>query len=184
MLRAAAVVVTQLEANLGAAAHAMRLAREAGTAVILNPAPMRPGFDLAPLAAAIDILIPNETEFCALAHLDENRLATLADTDLHAACRQLGIKTVIVTLGARGCFISRPDTCMSIAAMPGVEPVDTTGAGDAFVGAFAAALAEYGPGELTRAARFATAGAALSITRPGAALAMPRRAEIDVLLNR
>ena len=180
-LSTATVMVTQLEANLDAQAHAMRLARAAGVTVILNPAPMRPDFDPA-LLADVDILIPNETEFCALAGVDERQLLSLADADLHAACRRVEVGTVIVTLGERGCFVSRADGFAAIPAMTGIRAVDTTGAGDAFVGAFAAALAEFGGQEIERAARFANAGAALSVTRPGTAPAMPHRAEIDALL--
>ncbi len=193
VLRSATVVVTQLEANLEAEARAMQIAREAGATVILNPAPMRPDFDAA-LLAQVDILIPNETEFAALMNglpqtrgavgerFDERKLAALADEELHALCLLLGVATVIVTLGARGCFVSQQEGHALIPAMKGIVAVDTTGAGDAFVGAFAAALAEDGAAEIERAARFANAGAALSVTRAGTAPAMPRRAEIDALL--
>ena len=187
------VMVTQFEANLEAEVRAMRLAQEGGMIVILNPAPMRLDFDSA-LLTDVDIIIPNETEFCALANLlpqtrdgvsagfDERELESLADNDLHALCRVFGVETVIVTLGAHGCFISRPESHARLPAIMGINVVDTTGAGDAFVGAFAAALAEFGPQEIERAARFANAGAALSVTRPGTATTMPRRAEIDALL--
>ena len=194
-LRSAAVVVTQLEANLEAEAHALQIARQGGATVILNPAPMRPDFDAA-LLANVDILIPNETEFAALMRglpqtqaaagdgFDERKLEALADEDLHALCRLLGVKTVIVTLGARGCFVSRGGDHTLIPAMKGIVAIDTTGAGDAFVGAFAAALAEFGAGQIERATRFANAGAALSVTRAGTAPAMPRRGEIEALLVR
>ncbi len=194
-LRAATVVVTQLEANLAAEAHALGLARAGGATTILNPAPMRADFDPA-LLENVNILIPNETEFCALIHLlpqtrataalgfDEQKLATLSEDLLHKLCREFGLETVIVTLGARGCLVSRPDTYTLIPATPGIQAIDTTGAGDAFVGAFAAALAEFGPGEIERAARFANAGAGLSVTKPGTAPAMPMRAEIEALLSR
>ena len=187
------VMVSQLEANLGAQAHAMRRARAANTTVILNPAPMRPDFDAA-LLTDVHVLIPNETEFCTLVNLlpqtrlvvgtgfDEKALESLAADDLHALCRRIGIETVIVTLGARGCFLSCLDEHAMFPAVRGIKAVDTTGAGDAFVGAFAAALAQCGPEEVEWATRFANAGAALSVTRPGTAPAMPTRAEIDVLL--
>ena len=119
------ILVTQLEANLTAEAEAMRLAQEHRMTVILNPAPMRDDFDAA-LLANVDILIPNETEFCALANLlpqtrptvgtnfDERALENLSDAELHALCRWFGVETIIVTLGARGVFCfatgrSRPD---------------------------------------------------------------------------
>jgi ribokinase len=193
VIESAAVVVSQLEANLEAEAYAMRLARESGATVVLNPAPMRPDFDFT-LLADVNILIPNETEFVALINrlthprpsngedFTEQELELLPDTQLHALCRLLGVETIIVTLGERGCFISGPESSAMIPAMRGIRAVDTTGAGDAFVGAFAAALAEFGPGEIERAARFANAGAAVSVTRAGTAPAMPRRTEIDALL--
>ena len=194
-IRGAGMLVVQLEANLDAAAHAMRLARESGVTVLLNPAPMRADFDLA-LLARVDILIPNETEFAALvnrlppapvqiagAAFDEHRIAALSDDELHALCRRFEIGTVIVTLGRRGCFVSRSDGHTLLPAVPGVVAVDTTGAGDAFVGAFAAALAEFGPGGIEQAARFANAGAAISVTRPGAAPAMARREEIEAAMR-
>ncbi len=189
VLRDCAVVVAQLEANLAAQAHALRLARTGGAATVLNPAPMRPDFDAATLAD-VDILVPNETEFCTLsgllglAKLDEETLAALSPDDLHGLCRRFGVATVIVTLGARGCLVSQVEGHVFVPAITGMKVVDTTGAGDAFVGAFAAALAELGPGEVVRAARFANAGAALSVTRAGTAPAMGRRAEIDALLAR
>ncbi len=154
---------------------------------------MRPDFDPA-LLADVEILAPNETEFCTLVKLlpqtrnaageafDERKLESLADEDLHTLCRLLGVPTVIVTLGARGCFVSRQEGHALIPAMKGIVAMDTTGAGDAFVGAFAAALAELGSAEIEQAARFANAGAALSVTRAGTAPAMPRRGEIDALL--
>ena len=171
----------------------MRIAREAGATVILNPAPMRPDFDAAMLEN-VDILIPNETEFAALmnglphtqkaveAGFDERELEALANGELHSLCRLLGVRTVIVTLGARGCFVSRPEGHALIPAMNGIVAIDTTGAGDAFVGAFAAALAELGVDQVEQAARFANAGAALSVTKAGTAPAMPRRGEIEKLL--
>lgn len=190
-LRAAAVVVTQLEANLEAAAHALSLARATGARTLLNPAPMRPDFDPAMLTLT-DLLVPNETEFAALvghlglragaAPFTEADLAALAPEELHALSRRFGVPTLVVTLGSRGCFVSTPAGGELIPAVPGVVPVDTTGAGDAFVGALAAALAET-PHDLARAARFANAAAALSVTRPGTAQAMPRRGEIDVRLS-
>ena len=192
-LRAAAVVVTQLEANLAAELHALQLARAGGATTVLNPAPMRADFDPA-ILGHVSILIPNESEFCSLINLlpqtqataalgfDEKKLESLAEDVLHKLCRELGVPTVIVTLGSRGCLVSQSDTYALIPATPNVKAIDTTGAGDAFVGAFAAALAEFGPAEIERAARFANTGAGLSVTRPGTAPAMPTRAEIDALL--
>ena len=195
VVRSAAVLVTQLEANLGATAYAMQLARANGATVILNPAPMRSDFDAA-LLDDVNILIPNETEFTALVNLLPQTQSTLAGTpltgqalasmeeeDLHALCRRFRVQTMIVTLGGRGCFVSGAKGYHVVPAMRGIRAVDTTGAGDAFVGAFAAALAELGPDKIEDAARFANAAAGISVTRPGTAPAMPLRADINALLQ-
>jgi len=183
------VVMTQLECNPAATAHALRTARKAGVTTVLNPAPMRPDFDPALLRLA-DVLIPNETEFVALArmlpgaqaaHFDEQALHQLKPAALHALCRQTGVPVVIVTLGPRGCFISEGDRHVVLPAHRGVKVVDTTGAGDAFCGGFAAGLAR-GNGSVLEAARLGMAVAALSITKPGAADAMPTRKELREFL--
>lgn len=193
--RSASVMVTQLEADLAATAYAMKLGRASGATVILNPAPMRSDFDPA-LLADVSILIPNETEFAALVNLlpqtrsalaggsfSEHDLASISAEELHGICRAFGLETLIVTLGSRGCFISGREGHCLLPAVRGIRAIDTTGAGDAFVGAFATALAELGREKIPAAARFANAAAGISVTRPGTAPAMPRRADIDALLK-
>jgi ribokinase len=187
LVRAARVVVCQHETNLALNAHVFRLARRAGVLAVLNPAPMRPDFDAAILAHT-DVLIPNETEFCALVNrvssrvLTEAQLAKLSETELHTLCRTLGVATVIVTLGVRGCLVSREPGHDFIPAHTGIKVVDTTGAGDAFVGGFVAGLVEFG-GDQLRAARLANTVAALSVTKPGTAPSMPTRREIARFLR-
>lgn len=179
------VVVTQLESSLAAAAFALKTARAAGALAVLNPAPMRADFDPALLRHA-DILVPNETEFAALAGLlpaagrpgfTEAALAALDDADIHALARTFGPPVVIVTLGKRGCLVSQ-ESGYTVIAGHRVEAVDTTGAGDAFVGGLAAGLVRF-RGGLIAAARFGTVVAALSVTRRGTAPAMPKKREID-----
>jgi ribokinase len=187
LIRRAGVVVTQLESNLATTAHALRVARRAGVTTVLNPAPMRTDFDPA-LLRHVDVLIPNESEFVALvrrrrlAPLDAARLARLTPLDLHTLCRALRVPTVIVTLGERGCFVSEPHGFTVIAGHR-VKVVDTTGAGDAFVGGFAAGLVRFA-GDPLAAARFANVVAALSVTRPGTAPSMPRQPAIARFLRR
>ena len=185
LLARAKVVVTQLEANLATTAGALRIARQAGVTTLLNPAPMRADFDPR-LLAHVDILVPNETEFAALVRLlpalrlrkfREHDLLTLPPARFHALCRKFNVPTVIVTLGQRGCFISGRDGWRLIPAHTGMKVVDTTGAGDAFCGGLAAGLVRYA-GDMVAAARLGTVVAALSITKPGAANAMPTKAEI------
>lgn len=191
LLTQARVVVTQLESNQATTAHVLRIAREAGVTTILNPAPMRADFKPA-LLRHVDILIPNESEFVAMIRVrlglrgrafDEKALQAMSWETLHGLCRQVGVPTVIVTLGRRGCFISEPDGHFFIPAHRGLRVVDTTGAGDAFCGGFAAGLIRH-KGEIIAAARLGTAVAALSITKPGAAFAMPTRGELDRFLRK
>lgn len=185
LLAGAKVVVTQLESNQATTAHTLRLARQAGGTTVLNPAPMRNDFDPR-LLRHVDILIPNESEFVALVRklprirrpkFNEQALHTMPREALHALCRLIKVPTVIVTLGRRGCFISTQDGYESIPAHRGLKVVDTTGAGDAFCGGFAAGLVRS-KGRIADAARLGTAVAALSITKPGAAPAMPTRVEL------
>jgi len=186
----AKVVVTQLESSLAAAAAALKAARAAGAVAVLNPAPMRADFDPALLRHA-DVLIPNETEFTALVNLlpvtgikdfTEAQLAALGHDDIHALARSFGPSVVIVTLGKRGCLVSQESGYTFIPSLR-VRAVDTTGAGDAFVGGFAAGLVKL-KGDLLAAARFGTAVAALSVTKRGTAPAMPRAKEISAFLKK
>jgi ribokinase len=186
----AQVVVTQLESSLVAATTALKAAHAAGALAVLNPAPMRADFDPAILGHA-DILIPNETEFAALVNLlpvtgikdfTEQQLATLGHDDIHALARTFGPPVVIVTLGKRGCLVSQ-ETGYNFIPSHKVKAVDTTGAGDAFVGGFSAGLVKF-KGDLLAAARFGTAVAALSVTKRGTAPAMPRAKEIAAFLKK
>jgi len=176
LIRGARVVICQGEANARINRHAFRLARRFGATTILNPAPMGPGFDRAILPLT-DILIPNEPEFAALT----GRAPGRSPRAIHRLGRSLGVPTIIVTMGRSGCLLSTARGWTAIAGHR-VRAVDTTGAGDAFVGGFAAGLVRHG-GDLLAAARFGNAAAALSVTRPGTAPAMPRRREIDRLLR-
>jgi ribokinase len=188
LLAGARVVIAQLESHPPTVTHALRLARQAGALTVLNPAPMRRDFPPA-LLKHVDVLIPNETEFVALANqlgftaqpLTERALARLNPAKLHALCGRFGVPVVIVTLGQRGCLVSRRDGYLEVPAFR-VKAVDTTGAGDAFVGGFAAGLIEH-DGDLAAAVRFGSAVAALSVTKPGAAPSMPARAAINRLLR-
>ncbi len=174
-LRGARVVVAQHEASLSINRHAFRHARRLGAITVLNPAPMRADFDPA-ILRLVDVLIPNENEFVALARslghaLRPDALATLDAARLQTLCRALGVPVVVLTLGARGCFISLAEAGTHLPAHR-VKAVDTTGAGDAFVGAFAAGLVAFDR-DMLRAARFANAAAALAVTKFGTAAAMP-----------
>jgi ribokinase len=199
LVRDAKLVLCQHETNLALNAHVFRVARQAGVATVLNPAPMRSDFDPAILRIT-DILIPNESEFVALVNmllscaalrrkgrrkkLDVSVLSAMGPVELNRLCRALSVPTVIVTLGSRGCFVSLADgTHVSIPAHAGVKAVDTSGAGDAFVGGFAAGFVKF-RGDIVAAARHGNAIAALSVTKMGTAPSMPRAAEVKKFLGR
>lgn len=187
----ARIVVTQLETSLAAVAHTLRAARRARATTVLNPAPMRADFDPA-LLHDTDILVPNETEFVALVNqllpayskkpYTETALAAEKPAALHALCRRLGPPVVIITLGKRGCFVSQPESHAHLPAHV-VKAIDTTGAGDAFVGGFAAGYVKHN-GDLLAAARQGQAVAALSVTKPGTAPSMPTARELTAFLKK
>jgi ribokinase len=172
----AEVVVASLEVPLAAARHALRCARREGAETILNPAPLPDqGLDFLDLA---DYLTPNEGEAARLTGLpltDVGGAGAVA-----AAVRQLGVEHAVITLGEQGVLADGPAGRTHLPAFE-VAVVDTTGAGDAFNGALAVALAERRP--FAEALRFASAAAALACTRRGAQPAMPTRAEVDRLLG-
>lgn len=167
-IAASDVLLLQLELPLPVVVEAASYAGEVGTRVVLTPAPV---VDLPDgLLAATDLLVPNEHEALRLTgEHDPERAA--------AALQARGASSVLVTLGARGCLHRGRSGRVLRARAPQVEVVDSTGAGDTFVGALAVTLAESRP--LRDALRWATAAAALSVQRGGASSSMPFRHEID-----
>jgi ribokinase len=166
----ASLLVCQLESPLAAVRHAIGIARRHGVPVLLNPAPAQP---LAPtLLGEVDILVPNESEAALL--IGASGAPDPARTAM--ALRGQTAATVIVTLGGEGVCIADERGTRRLPA-PAVQAIDTTGAGDTFIGAFAAARQEgLGTDE---AVQFAQRAAALSVTRAGAMASMPTRAECD-----
>lgn len=191
LLARARVLLAQLESPVETIEAALALAREAGVATLLNPAPANASSSIGLLRLA-DVLTPNETEFAALLarhvgeRVDPESVAALGGGELHALCRKLlPHGSVVVTLGSIGVFVSHPDEQLRGDAQPyyriGAESVaasDTTGAGDAFNGALAASLAAAPEEAFAVHVRFANRYAAVSTERPGAALSMPLLAEV------
>jgi ribokinase len=187
--REAAVVLAPLESPLAAVRAAMRLGRAAGARTILNPAPMHAGLDAATLAD-IDLLTPNETEMAELlarfgaGHVEAKTLRDLADAELAALCARLPVRAVLITLGDAGAFLApgglRGDGPATVTRAPAalVRAIDTTGAGDAFNGALAAAWAERAEADPATLLPFAIRFAGLSTEHAGAAAAMPNRDEV------
>ncbi len=175
-LGAANVFVTQLEQPLPAALRALELARAGGATTILNPAPA------APLPAGMlgfcDWVTPNEAEAETL-----TGIAVADEAGAKRAAERLvadGAGGVVVTLGARGAYMHTPAMSEVIPAFTAGPVVETTGAGDAFNGGFATALA--GGAAPRDAVRYGCATAAISVTRAGAAASMPTAAEVAALL--
>ncbi|MGS0546675.1 ribokinase [Pseudomonas sp. Y5-11] len=173
VLQAADVIICQLEIPDATVGHALKRARALGKTVILNPAPAS-----RPLPAdwytAIDYLIPNESEAAALSGLpvDSLQSAEGAASQLIA----MGAGKVIVTLGAQGSLFANGKDFEHFPA-PKVKAVDTTAAGDTFVGGFAAALAS-GKSE-AEAIRYGQVAAALSVTRAGAQPSIPTMSDVQ-----
>lgn len=174
LIEGADVFVTQLEQPMDAAMRGLEIARAAGVTTILNPAPAAP---LPPgMLALCDYVTPNETECEALTGIAVDTEAQ-AETAC-AALKELGVTRPIITMGERGAYLA--DYGLVPALTVGAV-VETTGAGDAFNGGFAAALAEGKSAE--EAVRIGCATAGISVTRAGTAPAMPSRAEVDALLT-
>jgi len=158
VLSGAEVVLVQHEVPQAAVAAAIATA---GGTVVLNPAPARG------LAAPVDVLVPNRGELETLAG-GRGDPVTLARSIT-------GAGAVVVTLGAEGAVVVEGDRAERVRA-PHIEAVDTTGAGDAFCGALAEAMA--GGASVVEAARWAVRVAAASVTRPGAQGGLPRREDV------
>jgi ribokinase len=174
----ASVFVTQLEQPIPAALRALEIARAGGAVTVLNPAPAAP---LPPgMLALCDYVTPNESEAEALTGLP---VTTSAEALVAAqALRAAGAGAVVVTLGAQGALYLDGNRHVHVPAFNAGPVVETTGAGDAFNGGFAAALARgLDPVE---AVRFGSATAGISVTRPGTAPSMPSLAEVEALLAR
>ncbi len=178
LIGGAEVFMTQLEQPVAAARRGLEIARAAGVVTILNPAPAAPLPE--DMIALCDWITPNETEAEALTGIAVTDIASAERAGRALLAR--GARAAIVTLGGDGALMLAEGRALHVPAMNAGAVVETTGAGDAFNGAFAAALAAGQPAE--RAVRFASAAAAISVTRPGTAPAMATDREIAALLAR
>lgn len=176
-ISSARILLMQLEVPIDTVRTAAEIASAHGVEVLLNPAPAQPLDD--DLLRKISLLTPNETEAEMLTGIkveDDQSAAEAAE-----ALRSRGVKTVFITLGARGVYAAAPEFRGIIPAFE-VKAEDTTAAGDVFNGVLAVSLAE---GEcLLDAVRFASAAAALSVTRMGAQTSAPYRKEIEEFLKK
>jgi ribokinase len=176
VVAASDVLITQLEIKVETAAAALAAARETGAISILNPAPARPV--PSEVLAGLDLLTPNQTEARVLLGRDPED--GLSDEELCDELLGRGVKTVVLTRGAAGALIATHDGLTSVPSSA-VDVVDSTGAGDAFGGTLAAALA--GGMEVEAAVRRATGAGALACTKLGVIPALPYASQLDELLS-
>ncbi len=167
------MLLLQYETN--ATAELITRGRRAGLRLVFNPAPMAPDVHDLPLGD-VDLLVVNETEGAAL-----TRGASEPDAILAGLDRLLPRTDVCLTLGKNGAVLRRAGRAPCHAAAPAVKAVDSTGAGDTFIGYFLAALLEEK--DDPEALEWACRAAALSVTRPGATDAIPRRREVEEFLR-
>ena len=177
VIEGAQVMILQLEVPLETVIYAAKMAKQNGTTVILNPAPVRA---LPPeLLENVDIIVANEVEAMILGGAKDVDTSTAA-----LVCRpllQAGVQHVITTMGKDGAVIVSGGNATKVRGFK-VDAIDTTSAGDTFVGALACALTEGLA--LEDATHFANAAAALSATKVGAQQSMPSREEVDAMLAR
>jgi ribokinase len=174
LIQSADVFVTQLEQSMAAALRGLEIARAAGVTTVLNPAPAAPLPD--GMLALCDYVTPNETECEALTGIAVHTVAD-AERACQALC-DLGVGTPIITMGEQGAFLYGHGLVPAVSAGAVVE---TTGAGDAFNGGFAAALSEMLSPLV--AAQYGCAAAGISVTTAGTAPSMPSREIVDALIK-
>ena len=168
--RAGDILLVQLEIPHEAVLSALRCAKEMGMRTVLNPAPVRG--EIGDLLRYVDFIVPNETEFASLTGCSADGSGLQAGARaLHAA----GAGTVIVTLGKRGSVCVGEETFF-VDAVP-AEAIDTTAAGDTFLGAFCTVLARGGG--VREAMEFGARCAAVTVTRRGAAESIPFLRELS-----
>ena len=178
LIGGASVFVTQLEQPIPAAHRALEIARAGGARTILNPAPAAhiPGAML----ALCDYVTPNESEAEGITGV---AVHSVRDAEKAAGVfLDKGVGAAIITLGEHGALYRDREHTVHVPAFNAGSVVETTGAGDAFNGAFAAALARGT--DPVEAVRFGCAAAGISVTRPGTAPSMPSLDEIESLLAR
>ncbi len=169
-------LLTQLETNISSVEKIVDMAYEKGVKIILNTAPVQPVSDR--VLSRVELITPNEVEAEILTGIPvdgEENAGKAADYFF-----EKGVKNVLITMGGKGVFLATPQKRGMIPAYR-VNAIDTTGAGDAFNGGLAAALAEGK--DLWEAASFANALAAISVQRIGTTPSMPDREEIDAFIK-
>ena len=177
LIQGSRVFMTQLEQSLDAAGTALSFAKEGGAITILNPAPAQPlGENILKLC---DFVTPNEIE---AEQITGTPVKSINDAEIAAGkLLEKGASAAVITLGEQGALFKDNNQIIHQPSYEVGPVVETTGAGDAFNGGLAVALAEEMP--IDKALRFACATASISVTRQGTAPSMPDRHEIDALIQ-
>ncbi len=179
VIRGAGILLTQLEIPVETVEYLSAIAVQERIPLVLDPAPALPLPKS--LLTGVDWLTPNETETCVLTGKPPGELSDESIEDAANALLEGGSRNVILKLGNRGCYVALSDGTRQLLPAYAVTAVDTTAAGDAFNGAFAVALMNgHSPIE---SASWASAVAAISVTRPGAQPSMPTPLEVDRFLE-
>jgi ribokinase len=174
-IKEASIVLMQLETPIKTLIYAAKVAKECGAMVVLNPAPAPKEKLPIELLENVDILIPNETEAQMISEIDITDENSLKNAILKITA--LGVKTVIVTIGAAGSIFYKDGKLVKIPAFP-VKAVDTTAAGDTFCGAFCVSLCSGL--DLKDAILFANKASSISVTRMGAQISIPHKVEVCI----
>ncbi len=169
------IVLTQLEIPYESVKTLCKLASNAGKKVLLNAAPARELSD--DILQFVDVLVVNETEAELIAG---KRIGDVGEKEIVIRLLEMGVKTVVLTLGKKGCVMINKDNFFNIPSFE-VDAIDTTAAGDTFCGALAAQLAEGKNWE--QALFFANAASAICVTRLGAQPSIPTRKEVYYFLE-
>ncbi|MDC3128048.1 ribokinase [Paracoccaceae bacterium] len=177
LIQESRVFMTQLEQSLDAAGTALSFAKDGGAITILNPAPAQPlGENILKLC---DFVTPNEIE---AEQITGTPVKSINDAEIAAGkLLEKGASAAVITLGEQGALFKDNNQIIHQPSYEVGPVVETTGAGDAFNGGLAVALAEEMP--IDKALRFACATASISVTRQGTAPSMPNRHEIDTLIR-
>ena len=177
LIQGSRVFMTQLEQSLDAAGTALSFAKDGGAITILNPAPAQPlGENILKLC---DFVTPNEIEAEQITGIP---VKSINDAEIAAGkLLEEGASAAVITLGEQGALFKDNNQIIHQPSYEVGPVVETTGAGDAFNGGLAVALAEEMP--IDKALRFACATASISVTRQGTAPSMPDRHEIDTLIK-
>jgi ribokinase len=179
LIRNAGILLTQLEIPIETVEYLAAIAFRERIPLVLDPAPARTLPES--LLKCVTWLTPNETETSILLRRSPGALSDASIEDAANDLLARGSRNVILKLGSRGCYLALEDGTRQLMPAYVVDAVDTTAAGDAFNGAFAVAMLK-GQSPLESAA-WASAVAAISVTRRGAQASMPSAAEVDRFLE-